>query len=70
MISPSLQEKVSILIFSKVIQKNRRFKTVFNLKRDQMTMSMGFQVDLSDIVSIMIAKFKTELREPEDFIVK
>ena len=29
MISPSLAEKVSILIFSKVIQKNRRFKTVF-----------------------------------------
>jgi hypothetical protein len=33
MISPSLAEKVSILIFSKVIQKNRRFKTVFLSKQ-------------------------------------
>ena len=33
MISPSLREHVSILIFSKVIQKNKRFKTVFLSKQ-------------------------------------
>ena len=33
MISPSLQEKVSDLIFGKVIQKNIRFKNVFRAKQ-------------------------------------
>jgi CRP-like cAMP-binding protein len=33
MISPSLREKVSILIFSKVIQKNKRFSHVFKNKK-------------------------------------
>ena len=70
MISPSLAEKVSILIFSKVIQKNRRFKMVFRMKQKILTQSMGFKVDMQEIVSMMISKFKTELREPENTIVK
>ena len=70
MISPSLAEKVSILIFSKVIQKNRRFKTVFLSKQKQLGDQMGFNVDILEIVSMMISKFKTVLREPEDIVVE
>jgi len=33
MISPSLQEKVSILIFGKSIQKNKSFNKVFEVKK-------------------------------------
>lgn len=46
MISPSLGEKVAVLIFSKVIQKNRRFKIVFKIKQQQLSQSMGFDVDI------------------------
>lgn len=70
MISPSLQEKVSILIFSKVIQKNKRFKQVFISKQLNLSHSMGFNVELDEIASMMIAKFKTSLREPEDIVVE
>jgi CRP-like cAMP-binding protein len=31
---------------------------------------LGVNVDINDIVAIMISKFKTELREPEDYIVE
>jgi Na+-transporting NADH:ubiquinone oxidoreductase subunit NqrC len=41
MISPSLREKVSILIFSKVIQKNKRFSHVFKKKKEQLTKMLG-----------------------------
>lgn len=70
MISPSLQEKVSILIFSKIIQKNKRFKIVFNSKQLSLSNSMGFDIELDEIVSMMIARFKTSLREPEDIVVE
>lgn len=70
MISPSLQKEVSILIFSKVIQKNYRFKTVFQNKQNQLNSSMGFSVKMEEIVSIMISKFKTQLREPQDIVVQ
>jgi len=33
MISPSMQEKVSILIFGKIIQKNKSFNKVFEVKK-------------------------------------
>jgi len=35
MISPSLNEKVSIEIFSRVIQNNRIFKAVFKKKQQE-----------------------------------
>jgi len=57
MISPSLQEKVSILIFSKVIQKNKYFKSVFISKQKIVSEAMGFLVDIQEIVKIMISKF-------------
>ena len=31
---------------------------------------MGFDINMQKIVSIMISKFKTELRQPEDIVVK
>ena len=31
---------------------------------------MGFNVDILEIVSMMISKFKTVLREPEDIVVE
>lgn len=65
MISPSLREKVSILIFSKVIQKNKRFSFVFKKKKENLTVMLG-QVEMSDIVAIMISKFDTVLHDPED----
>ena len=46
MISPSLQEDVSILIFSKVIQKNKNFKKVFQEKVSNLSKQMGFKVDI------------------------
>ena len=70
MISPSLRERVSILIFSKVIRKNKRFKQVFSTKLDHISSTLGFKVDVDEVVKIMISKFKTELREPEDEVVK
>ena len=70
MISPSLREQVSILIFSKVILKNKRFKSVFTNKQNLVSNSLGFKVDMSEVVQIMISKFITELSEPEDEVVK
>ena len=69
MISPSLREKVSILIFSKVIQKNKKFNHVFKKKKEMLTQMLG-HVDIEDIVAIMISKFETVLHDPEDQIVK
>lgn len=73
MISPSLQEKVSILIFSKVIQKNHRFNAVFLTKQEQITKSLdikGYSVDKQKLVRMMVNKFKTELREPEYTVIE
>jgi len=61
---------VSILIFSKVIQKNKRFKRVFLNKQSELSRSLGVTIDMQDIVSIMISKFKTHLYEPEDIVVE
>lgn len=41
MISPSLQQKVSILIFSIYIQKNSRFNAVFLEKQKTLQANMG-----------------------------
>jgi len=46
MISPSLQEKVSILIFSKVIQKNRIFNRVFQNKKEELSKAMNYHIEL------------------------
>lgn len=70
MISPSLQEKVSDLIFGKVIQKNIRFKNVFKAKQRVLKQEMGFEIDIQYIVSMIISKFKTELTEPEKILVE
>ena len=70
MISPSLQEKVSDLIFGKVIQKNIRFKNVFKAKQRILTQEMGVEIDIQYIVSMIISKFKTELTEPEKILVE
>ena len=73
MISPSLVEKVSQLIFSKVIQKNNRFNTVFISKQEQITKTFGikgFTVDKQELVNMMVNKFKTELREPEFTVIE
>jgi hypothetical protein len=53
MISPSLQKKVSILIFSKVTQKNKRFNDVFKAKEVQLKLTLG-SVQFESIVEIMI----------------
>ena len=65
MISPSLQKKVSILIFSKVTQKNKRFYGVFKAKETQLKSTLG-NVQFDSIVEIMIQKFVTVLHDPED----
>ena len=70
MISPSLQEKVSILIFSIYIQKNSRFNAVFLEKQKTLQNNMGISINIQEIVAQMISKFKTELREPEDVVVQ
>lgn len=53
MISPSLQKKVSILIFSKVTKKNKRFFEVFKSKEIQLKQTLG-SVQFESIVEIMI----------------
>ena len=62
------------MIFSKVIQKNSRFNIVFQQKMSQISQAMQFKgqtkIDKQEIVSMMISKFKTELIEPEDTVVK
>jgi len=35
-----------------------------------MSEAMGFVVDVQEIVKIMISKFKTELKEPENVVVQ
>jgi hypothetical protein len=61
---------VSIFIFSKIIFKNKYFKSVFLKKQQTMSDAMGFVVDVQEIVKIMISKFKTELKEPENVVVQ
>ena len=73
MVSPSLQDKVKILIFSKIIQKNYRFNTVFTTKQQRITDTLNIKdyvADKGELVNIMVNKFLTELREPEYKIVE
>jgi len=68
-ISPSLKEKVSILIFSKDIQMNKGLLKVFLNKREQIQKDMQLTIELDDIISIMIQKFKPDFMQPESIIV-
>ena len=70
MISPSLKEKVSIEIFSRVIQNNRIFKAIFKKKQQSLKKTMLFNASIQDVISLMIHKFDTELVEPEKEIFK
>lgn len=46
MISPSLKEKVSIEIFSRVIQNNRIFKAIFKTKQLSLKKTMFFNASI------------------------
>jgi signal-transduction protein with cAMP-binding, CBS, and nucleotidyltransferase domain len=70
LISPSLNEKVSIEIFSRVIQNNRIFKAIFKKKQAEIKQSMTFNASIQDVISLMIHKFETQLVEPENEIFK
>ena len=70
MISPSLQEQVSIKIFSAVIKDNPTFLNVFLEKQSVERELLGYEVDLKEIAHTMISKFTTVLLQPEDLVVQ
>ena len=65
MLSPSLQAKVNILIFSQCFLGNDLFEHLFKTKRVNQSKIDGIEYTLESCVQSLVSKCKAELREPD-----
>ena len=69
MLSPSLQAKVNILIFSQCFLANQVFARLISEKRERLSQIDGINYSLEACVQAMVSRCKAELREPDDQII-